>query len=110
WLQNSVALNRALGAMPLVRGNTAKLHSDYEESIQAMTDAVGRAKKFVHAEFYIFILDDTTAPFFDALEAAAARGVTVRVLLDHIASLRHPGYRATKRRLDASGVQWQLML
>src|SRR5690606_23627958 len=38
WLQNSVALNRALGAMPLVRGNTADLLADYEESIRAMTD------------------------------------------------------------------------
>src|SRR5690606_267310 len=110
WLANSVALNRALGAMPLVRGNTAALHSDYEESIRAMTEAVGRAKKFVHAEFYIVNLDDTTAPFFDALEAAVQRGVTVRVLLDHIASLRYPGYRKTTKRLDAAGVQWQLML
>ncbi len=110
WLANSVALNRALGAMPLVRGNTAALHSDYEESIRAMTDAVGRAKKFVHAEFYIVNLDETTAPFFDALEAAAKRGVTVRLLLDHIASLRYPGYRATKRRLDAAGIEWHLML
>src|SRR5690606_25111391 len=110
WLANSVALNRALGAMPLVRGNTATLHSDYEESIQAMADAVGRAKKFVHAEFYIVNLDETTAPFFDALEAAAKRGVTVRLLLDHIASLRYPGYRVTKKRLDAAGIEWHLML
>jgi cardiolipin synthase len=110
WLQNSVALNRALGAMPLVAGNTAVLHADYDDSIRSMTEAVGRAKKFVHAEFYIVNLDDTTAPFFDALEAAVQRGVTVRVLLDHIASLRYPGYRKTTKRLDAAGVQWQLML
>jgi cardiolipin synthase len=55
-------------------------------------------------------LDETTAPYFDALEAAAARGVTVRVLLDHVASLRYPGYRRTIRRLKSMGVQWQLML
>ncbi len=110
WLFNSVALNRALGAMPLVSGNRAKLLPDYAASIQAMTDAVNSATKYVHSEFYIMNLDDTSAPYFDALENAAKRGVTVRVLLDHVASLRYPGYRRTIRRLKASGVQWHLML
>jgi cardiolipin synthase len=110
WLHNSVALNRALGAMPLVSGNTAELLPDYRRSIQAMTDAVNSATKYVHSEFYIMNVDPTSAPFFDALESAAKRGVTVRVLLDHVASLRYPGYRRTIRRLKASGVQWQLML
>jgi cardiolipin synthase len=110
WLEPIAALNRNLGAMPLVGGNDAKLYPDYLESLQAMTDAVGKAKKYVHSEFYIMSLDATTAPYFDALEAAAARGVTVRVLLDHVASLRYPGYRRTIRRLKSMGVQWQLML
>jgi cardiolipin synthase len=64
----------------------------------------------VHVEFYIFAYDRTTAPLFDALGEAVARGVDVRVLLDHIASLRVKGYRKTLRRLDAMGVRWQLML
>jgi cardiolipin synthase len=110
WLEPITALNRNLGAMPLVGGNDAQLFPDYLESLQAMTDAVGAAKKYVHSEFYIMALDETTAPYFDALEAAVARGVTVRVLLDHIASLRSPGYRRTIRRLKSMGVQWQLML
>lgn len=110
WLHTSVALNRALGAMPLVSGNRAKLLADYTGSLQAMTDAVDSATKYVHSEFYIMNLDSTSAPFFDALENAVKRGVTVRVLLDHVASLRYPGYRRTIRRLKSSGVQWQLML
>ncbi len=110
WLEPIATLNRNLGAMPLVGGNDAQLYPDYLESLQAMTDAVGKAKKYVHSEFYIMALDETTAPYFDALEAAAARGVTVRVLLDHIASLRSPGYRRTIRRLKSMGVKWQLML
>jgi cardiolipin synthase len=110
WLEPIIELNRKLGAMPLVGGNSAHLHPDYVESLLSMTDAVGRATKYVHAEFYILALDKTTAPFFDALEAAAERGVTVRVLLDHVASLRSPGYHHTIRRLKRMGVQWQLML
>jgi len=110
WLEPIVELNRTLGAMPLVGGNTAKLHTVYDESLAAMTEAVAGAERFVHAEFYILAHDETTAPFFDALEAAAKRGVTVRVLLDHIASLRSPGYLHTMRTLKSIGVEWQLML
>lgn len=110
WLEPIAELNRNLGAMPLVGGNDAQLFSDYAESLQAMTDAIGEAKTYVHSEFYIMSLDATTAPFFDALGAAVKRGVTVRVMLDHVASFRSPGYRRTIRRLKSMGVQWQLML
>jgi cardiolipin synthase len=110
YLEPAVELNRTLGAMPMVGGNTAKLYPDYAESLQAMTDAIGDAKKYVHVEFYILALDATTEPFFNAMEAAVKRGVTVRVLLDHLAGLRSPGYFRTIRRLKKIGVLWQLML
>ncbi|GHD83405.1 cardiolipin synthetase 2 [Salinibacterium amurskyense] len=110
WLEPVVELNRTLGAMPLVGGNSATLHSHYEESLDAMTAEVDTASRFVHVEFYILSLDDTTRPFFDALERAVERGVRVRVLLDHIASLRAPGYLATIRHLKKIGVDWRVML
>lgn len=110
WLDSIVELNRTLGSMPMVGGNTAKLLTDYAESLEAMTASLATAKKFVHVEFYILALDRTTAPFFDAMEAAVKRGVTVRVLLDHLASLRSPGYFRTIRKLKAIGVHWRLML
>ncbi len=110
WLDSVVELNRTLGAMPLVGGNRAKLYSHYDESIQAMTAEVDRATRYVHVEFYILAWDVTSAPFFDALERAVQRGVTVRVLLDHIASLRAPGYTRTTRKLTAIGADWHLML
>lgn len=110
WLDSVVELNRTLGSMPLVGGNRAKLYSHYDESIQAMTAEVDRATRYVHVEFYILAWDVTSAPFFDALERAVQRGVTVRVLLDHIASLRAPGYRRTTRKLTAIGADWHLML
>lgn len=110
WLEPIAELNRTLGAMPLVGGNTAALLTDYAKSLQAMTDAITHAVRYVHVEFYIMALDPTSAPFFDALEAAAKRGVIVRVLLDHLASRRSPGYFRTIRRLKRMGVQWHLML
>lgn len=110
WLESVVTLNRSLGAMPLVGGNTASLIRDYQGSLDAMTEAIGQAKRYVHVEFYILTWDKTTGPFFDALEAAVKRGVRVRVMLDHIASLRTRHYKRTIKRLTAMGAQWCLML
>lgn len=110
WLESVVQLNRNLGAMPLVGGNSASLNGDYEESLNAMAEEIGKARRFVHVEFYILSCDQTTKPFFDALEAAVKRGVVVRVMLDHIASLRTRDYRRTTARLTEMGAAWQLML
>jgi cardiolipin synthase len=110
WFTSLVTLNRNLGAMPLSGDNDAHLISDYQESLDAMADSIRRAKKYVHVEFYILQSDATTDNFFRALEEVAARGVTVRVLLDHWANRGKPFYRKTLRRLTAMGAQWHLML
>jgi cardiolipin synthase len=105
-----VNLNRSLGAMPLVGGNVAEMWADNQVSLDHMIEDIGTAEKTLHVEFYILSLDDTTQPFFDALKAAHDRGVTVRVLLDHLGNFPYPGYRRTIRWLKRSGVQWHLML
>jgi cardiolipin synthase len=110
WLDSVIALNRNLGAMPLVGGNTASLIGDYQASLDSMVAEIALAKAYVHVEFYILSLDQTTGPFFDALEAAVKRGVTVRVLLDHIASWRTRDYKKTLKRLTRMGAEWHLML
>ncbi|WP_320670077.1 cardiolipin synthase [Patulibacter defluvii] len=110
WLASVVRLNRNLGAMPLVTGNRAELIEDYGGSLAAMTGAVEAARETIHVEFYIVAADATTEPFFAALEAAVARGVTVRLLYDHVGSLRTPHHRRTLRRLRATGADWRPML
>ncbi|WP_022893692.1 cardiolipin synthase [Agromyces subbeticus] len=110
WFEGVVRLNRNLGSMPLIGSNSASLIGDYQGSLDAMTAAVRQAKRYVHVEFYILAYDTTTAPFFDALGDAVARGIDVRVLLDHVASFRVKGYRKTLKRMTAMGVRWQLML
>ncbi|MCA0309032.1 MAG: cardiolipin synthase [Actinobacteria bacterium] len=110
WFSSLVTLNRNLGALPLTGGNAARLYPGYEDSIEAMAEAVRGATSYVHVEFYILQADATTEVFFRALEEAAARGVTVRVLLDHWANRSKPYYRQTRRRLDAMGAAWHLML
>ncbi len=110
WFTSLVTLNRNLGAMPLAGDNGAHLISDYQESIDAMAAEIREAERYVHVEFYILQADASTDDFFAALEEVAARGVTVRVLLDHWANRSKPFYKKTLRRLDAMGARWRLML
>src|SRR5690606_1320254 len=63
WLDPIVELNRTLGAMPLVGGNTARMWNDNTEALAAMAAEIRTAQKTVHAEFYILLLDDATTDF-----------------------------------------------
>ncbi|MBI5160933.1 MAG: cardiolipin synthase [Micrococcales bacterium] len=110
WFGQVVELNRTLGAMPLVGGNRAEMWADDDVSLAEMTAAVRAAARLIHCEFYILSLDESTADFFDALEEAIQRGVTVRVLLDHLGNVPYPGFRRTTRRLTRMGADWHLML
>ena len=110
WFRALVQLNRNLGAMPIAGDNAATLISDYQQSLDAMAEAIRQARRYVHVEFYILQSDDSTDNFFRALEEATQRGVVVRVLLDHWANRGKPFYKRTLRRLDAMGAHWHLML
>ena len=110
WLPSVARLNQTVGAMPLLEDNQARLLTTFDEQLAALTAAVAGARRYLHVEFYILSLDASTAPFFAALGDAARRGVTVRVLFDHLGSRGYPGYRRTKAELDRLGVEWHLML
>ena len=110
WLEPLITLNRNLSGMPFVDGNAGELSGDYSGSMATMAAEIDAATTYVHVEYYILNVDETTGVFFDALEAAVKRGVTVRVLLDHWASSHCRDYKATLERLTSMGAQWRLML
>ena len=110
WVLNAAELNRRLGSFPTLDGNKVDLQRDYHESIEQMTRAVEKAARYVHVEFYIMGYDADTREFFKALKEAAGRGVTVRLLFDHIGTLRIKGYRKMLRELRESEIQWRRML
>ena len=110
YLPPIVRLNQRLASMPLTAGNHVTLLPDYQESIDEMVAAIDTAERHVHVEFYIMALDEMTIPFFDALDRATARGVTVRLLFDHLGTRGIPGYKDLKKRLAASQIQWHLMM
>ncbi len=110
WFQRVVQQNESLTSIPTVGGNTVSLEGDYEASIAAMAAAIDTARHFVHVEFFIVAWDKTTVGFFVAMERAVARGVTVRLLADYVASRRIAGAKTTFAELDRIGVTWSWML
>ncbi|MGF6822921.1 cardiolipin synthase [Microbacterium sp. ZKA21] len=110
WFTRVTAQNTELTSFPPVGGNTAELIDDYEASIIAMAEAIDTAETYVHVEFYIVSWDETTRVFFTAMENAVARGVTVRLLADHIASRKVAKADETFAELDRIGVLWNWML
>ncbi len=110
WVHKAAGLNRNLSGLPGVDGNTVRLHADYHDALAAMAADVRAAKSTVSVEFYILSVDSTTEDFFAALTEAVERGVTVRLLYDHIGSARVNGYRQTKKFLTESGIQFRRML
>ncbi|MFJ2754157.1 cardiolipin synthase [Nocardioides sp. NPDC087217] len=105
-----IELNERLGSLPATPGNRVELIADYRGSIEAMTAAVEQAEHYVHVQFYITACDHMTEPFFDALDRATARGVGVRLLLDHLGSRGIPVWRQLVKRLDASDIDWRPLL
>jgi cardiolipin synthase len=110
WFQRVVQQNEALTGIPATYGNQAILFDDYQASIDAMAAEIDTARRFVHVEFFIVAWDDTTRGFFSAMERAVARGVTVRLLADHLPSAKIPRSKETFAELDRIGVQWSWML
>jgi len=92
------------------RKRHTRLLTDFDDQFAAMVAAANAAQRYLHVEYYALCHNATTAPFFAALGAGVQRGVTVRVLLDHLGSRPYPSYGRTRRELDRLGVQWPLTL
>lgn len=60
---------------------------DAQAFYPALLAAIGKARLHVHVEFYIFRGDQPSTAVIEALAAAAARGVEVRLLCDRLGSL-----------------------
>lgn len=102
-------LARELTEIPHLPGNRIRIATDYRETILEMAREIDTATEYVHVLFYTMGYDETTEPFFDALERAKARGVTVRILFDQIGTVRYSGYRQLRRRLHEIGIDYHHM-
>ncbi len=103
-------LGEALTELAPTANNRITILSGYDMIIEAMTAKVRTARTYVYVEFYILALDDTTEPFFKALEEVRARGVEVKVLFDAYGSRKFARRREMKKRLTSMGAQWHQIL
>jgi len=80
-----------LGALPPESVRDLTLYADGDANFDALVEAIGRAKRHVHAEYYIFRADQTGTRIRDALIERAKAGVTVRLLLDAVGARARSG-------------------
>ncbi|HPY40803.1 MAG TPA: phospholipase D-like domain-containing protein, partial [Thiolinea sp.] len=91
------------GFLP-VAGNQASLPADSNAVIDQLVADIDAAQQQVHIVFYIWLPDENGCKVVTALEAAAARGVICRVLVDSIGS--HSLIRSEYwPRMQAAGVK-----
>ncbi len=85
------------------RGNKIEILHDGDQAFPSMIDSIGKARRYIFIEFYIFKDDPVGRMVTDALIQAAQRGIEVKLLYDHC------GCRHTKRsfwdRLIHGGVE-----
>ena len=103
-------LTGALSGFPDSCGHVVALHNDTAETFRQMAASIDRATHHVNALYFQTSWDEYTAPFYEALERAKARGVTVRLLVDHHGLRTIPGHKAFRRRLNDMGILWHEML
>ena len=99
-----------LSGFPASAGQVGRLYNDTAETFRAMAASIDTATHHVNALYYQTSWDEYTAPFYEALERAVARGVTVRLLVDHHGVRTIPGHKAFRRRLNDMGILWHEML
>ena len=75
-----------VGEIPPLRGNTVRFLSGSEATIAALIKDIDEAQKTVHLLFYIWQERGAGEMVTAALERAASRGVTCRVLVDAVGS------------------------
>lgn len=94
-LNNSKAL--------LTRYNKVDILNNGEETFPAIFAALGRAKRFIHLEYYIIEAGELAARLKDILIAKAKGGVEVRVIFDDVGCWSLP--KAYIREMRAAGIQ-----
>ena len=81
-----VRLAIATSAAPLRRVDRLQVVVDPVRIFETIAEAIARAERYIHMEFYIWRDDSTGRELVQLLSAAARNGVKVRVLVDHVGS------------------------
>jgi cardiolipin synthase len=83
-LSGLASLGTAVTGNQILHGNCVELLIDGDAAYPAMLEAISVAKESISLLSYIFDSDRVGEQFLQALKQAKARGVEVRVLIDHV--------------------------
>lgn len=101
-------VGRQVTGKPLLAGNSVLPLTDGDQAYPAMLAAIDGAQHSITLLTYIFHNDGAGEAFVQALSAAHARGVHVRVLVDAVGSRYRP--TGVPRRLRALGIRCEVFL
>ena len=99
----------SISGFPAVPGNSAQLLADSVATIDSMVADIDAARCQVSALFYIWLSDASGTRIAQALQRAARRGVTCRVMVDGLGSRLLLKSRLWKE-MDAAGVRTAVAL
>ena len=90
----------SISRRPLEVGNGLETYQNGDEAYPPMLAAIAAATRSIGLSSYILATDETGMRFIEALTAAKARGVEVRVIVDGIGGgwILSRAYRALRRR------------
>ncbi|MCP3905299.1 MAG: cardiolipin synthase [Planctomycetes bacterium] len=77
---------RSISGFETYGGNSARLFSVSDETIEAMVADIDAAEEHVHLLFYIWLTDHNGLEMVEALKRAAGRGVQCRAMADGLGS------------------------
>jgi cardiolipin synthase len=95
-----------LGGAPAETARAITLYTEGDAAFDGIVEAIGAARHHVHAEYFIFRPGRVAARVRDALAAAAARGVEVRLLVDSAGSAATPDRYFDPVRAAGGAVEW----
>ena len=98
-----IQLARVLGGAMYYPGNDFDVFTSGEKKFRRLLDDIAKAAQSINMQYYIISNDAIGQKVKDALIAAARRGVTVRVIYDHVGSFSTKGVFFQEMR--AAGVQ-----
>jgi len=105
-LRVAIASSRTLPT----RGNRVHVFDRVADLYDDMLQALDRAERCIHLEYYIFQPDDTGRAFLDLLATKAAQGVEVRLLLDAVGSRKLTPAHLVSLTENGGRVAWFLPL
>ena len=87
-LRQQVELGLSLCDAPYTTGNDISIFNNGEAKFNALLDDIRSATRYIHLQYYIIENDTLGNRIIDALKEKVKQGVRVRIIYDHIGSIK----------------------